>query len=59
MTGIVGGCFDPPTFWYDITRGVFTRSREEFCTIDAPATHETHRVYAPKSKDDPRLSGGP
>ena len=58
MTGIAGGCFDPPTFWYDITREVFTRSKAKFCTIDAQATHETHPVYAPKSKDDPRLSGG-
>ena len=49
MTGIAGGYFDTPTFWYGITCEVFTRSKADFCTIDAPACHKTHPVYAPKS----------
>jgi hypothetical protein len=26
MTGVAGGSFDPPTFWYEINREVFCRS---------------------------------
>lgn len=31
--GIAGGTFDPPTFWYDIERLVFARSKPDWLTI--------------------------
>lgn len=56
--GVSGGCFDPPTFWFDIDREVFTRSKAEFCTIDAKETFELHPNFAPKFQDQSRLDGG-
>ena len=57
MVGIAGGTFDPPTFWYDLHREVFTRTKAAFCEIDAPETHNTHPAYLPEERDDPRLRG--
>lgn len=31
--GIAGGTFDQPTFWYELERYVFTRSKPEWLTI--------------------------
>jgi hypothetical protein len=31
--GIAGGTFDPPTFWYDLERFVFARSKPDWLTI--------------------------
>jgi hypothetical protein len=31
--GIAGGTFDPPTFWYDLERFVFARSKPPWLTI--------------------------
>lgn len=56
--GISGGCFDPPTFWFDIDREVFTRSKARFCMIEAKETFELHPNFAPKFQDHPRLDGG-
>ena len=39
ITGTAGGTYDPPTFWYDITREIYTRSKADFCIIDAPETY--------------------
>ena len=58
LTGVAGGCFDPPPFWYPLTREVFARSRAPFCTIEAPHHLDTHPSYSPKHSDPPRLDGG-
>ena len=58
LKGTAGGTYDPPSFWYDVNREVFTRTKAEFCSINAPETHETHSFYSPSNnKDEPRLSG--
>lgn len=58
LIGVSGGCFDPPTFWYDITREVFARSRAGFCSVEAAESLATHPAYRPSDLDEPRLSGG-
>ncbi len=58
VVGTSGGCYDPPTFWYNVDREVFSRPRAHFCTMDAAETHETHPSYDPKFADDQRLDGG-
>jgi hypothetical protein len=57
LQGTAGGCYDPPTFWYDVTRELFTRSKADFCTIEAPEHHDTHPAYSPNSADPARLDG--
>jgi len=57
LIGVAGGCFDPPAFWYSLTREVFTRSRAPFCTIEVPHHLETHPAHAPRHPDPPRLDG--
>ena len=58
LLGIAGGCFDPPTFWFDVTRELFTRNRAGFCTIEAPVQHATHPAYRPLRPDAGRLDSG-
>ena len=58
MTGIGGGTFDPPTFWYDIEREVFTRSKAEFCHISVPESYNESPIYNPVRRDSGRLKGG-
>ena len=55
--GISGGTFDPPSFWYDIDREVFTRSRAEFISINSPEQCETHPAFDPVHRDPARLIG--
>ena len=57
LKGVAGGTFDPPTFWFQLTRSVFSRSKASFCEIIAPEKHETHPDYAPLKQDEERLSG--
>ena len=57
LKGTAGGTYDPPTFWYDVHREVFTRTKAEFCSIDAPETNNTQSVYSPIKNDEPRLNG--
>ncbi|MBV7379183.1 GFA family protein [Maritimibacter dapengensis] len=45
---IAGGTFDPPTFWYDVDREVFTRSQAPFVSLSVSHSHETTQAYAPK-----------
>ena len=44
LKGVAGGTFDPPTFWFQLTRSVFSRSKASFCEIIAPEEHETHQI---------------
>ena len=47
--GIAGGTFDPPTFWYDITAEVFTRSKAHFIgKIPSKRKSETIYYYSPQ-----------
>ena len=51
--GIAGGTFDPPTFWYDITAEVFTRSKAHFIgNIPSKRKSETIYYYSPKIKEE-------
>ena len=47
LVGIAGGTFDPPTFWFDVTREIFTRTRAPFLTQDLPDSSETSASYVP------------
>ena len=58
LVGIAGGTFDPPTFWYELGREVFTRSKADFCQIDAPESYEDSPIYKPIKRDDGHLKGG-
>lgn len=56
MTGVAGGAYDPPTFWYEVKREVFTRTRAPFvCTSIADAS-ETSSGYKPVHPDAPHLT---
>lgn len=58
LTGVAGGTFDPPTFWYDVKREVFTRSRAPFIHTDIDDQSDTSAAYAPVNTDSGALSGG-
>jgi hypothetical protein len=58
LTGVAGGTFDPPTFWYPISREIFTRSAAPFVHTDLPEKHETTASYAPVRQDTENLRGG-
>lgn len=58
LVGIAGGTFDPPTFWYELDREVFTRSKANFCQIKSPKSFEESPIYKPIKRDDGHLKGG-
>jgi hypothetical protein len=47
LIGVAGGCFDDETFWYEVDREVFCRSKAHFVEIDTPASMETSPRYKP------------
>ena len=55
---IAGATFDPPTFWHDVEREVFTRSKEKFCEISMPESYNGGPIYNPVRRDSGRLNGG-
>jgi hypothetical protein len=57
LTGVAGGSYDPPTFWYDVKREVFTRSAAPFLTCDIADTSPTSSSYAPVQPDPVALNG--
>ena len=57
MTGIGGGTFDPPTFWYKIKREVFCRSKAYFSKNEINTKFETSPTFT-KMKDDPPRKRG-
>ncbi|MBN8292925.1 GFA family protein [Rhodobacter sp. NTK016B] len=60
LTGIAGGTFDPPTFWYDIRREVFARSRAPFLAPNADiASFDTSSSHNPVIVEQPSRLGGP
>ncbi|MAM61554.1 GFA family protein [Maritimibacter sp. UBA3975] len=38
---VAGGTFDPPTFWFDVGREIFTRSKAPFVHLDVAESDET------------------
>ncbi|WP_370224154.1 GFA family protein [Pararhodobacter marinus] len=59
LTGIAGGTFDPPTFWYDIRREVYARSRAPFLAPnDAIASFDTSNSHNPVLVEKPSRVGG-
>lgn len=59
LTAVAGGSFDPPSFWFDVKREVFTRSKAPFVNLCLEAAFETSSSYEPRGKDAPRLDGAP
>ena len=57
MMAVGGGTFDPPTFWYDVEKEIFCRSRAEFVDTNVSEKLETGPVYQPKNEEDHRLNG--
>ena len=53
QVGVAGGTFDPPTFWYDITAEVFTRSKAHFVS-DIPSQRKSKTIYyySPKKNEE-------
>ena len=57
LTGIAGGTFDPPSFWYELKREVFTRTQAPFVQIDAIEKFETSAAFCPVQADPTHLRG--
>ncbi len=57
LVGVAGGTFDPPTFWYEVKREIFTRSAAPFVRNDLAEHHETTASYAPVRLDPAALRG--
>lgn len=57
LTGVAAGSFDPPSFWFDVPREVFTRTQAPFVHTDIADTSETSSSYTPAGADDARLRG--
>ena len=53
-TAIAVGTFDPPSFWFDIDREIFTRTKADFVHIDAENKFETSGTYKPVKEDEVR-----
>ena len=59
LTGVTAGTLDPPTFWFELDREAFMRSKATFVgDIIAKETHETTAYYAPKIDEPKRRKGG-
>ena len=59
LSGICTGTFDTPTFWFDLNREVFKRSKAHFVgEITAKDSHKTIGYYSPKLREDIRKHGG-
>lgn len=57
LIGIAAGSFDPPSFWFPISREIFTRSAAPFVHTDLPEKSETTASYAPVQADPAALRG--
>ena len=57
LTGVGGGTFDPPTFWYEVGQEIFCRSKAEFLNTDIKERFDTGPVYKPVNKEGLRLKG--
>ena len=50
-TAIAVGTFDPPSFWFDINREIFLRTKAPFVEIYAENNFETSGTYKPVIED--------
>ena len=57
LIGIAAGSFDPPSFWFPISREIFTRSAAPFVQTDLPEKFDTTASYAPVQADPAALRG--
>ncbi len=58
LVGIAGGSFDPPSFWYEISREIFTRSKAPFVNLELSEHMDTTASYAPcRDETGPRNGG--
>jgi hypothetical protein len=57
LIGIAAGSFDPPSFWFPLSREIFTRSAAPFVHTDLPDKHATTASYAPVQADPAALRG--
>jgi len=57
-TGVAGGTFDSPIFWYELSGEVFMRSKGHFVVeINAPRKMDTFPNYDPKGAAEVRTDG--
>ena len=57
MMAVGGGTFDPPTFWYDVEKEIFCRSKADFVDTTVTDKFDTGPVYLHQESEDPRLKG--
>jgi len=57
LVGVAGGTFDPPTFWFEVKREIFTRSAAPFVHTDLTDRFETTASYRPVKIDGAALQG--
>ena len=55
-TGVAGGSFDPPTFWYDMQVEVFCRSSAPWVNTSIDEKHDTSGIYKPVNSEADHLS---
>ena len=59
LTGVTAGTLNPPTFWFELDREAFMRSKATFVgDINAKETQETIAYYAPQIDEPKRRKGG-
>lgn len=58
LIGVAAGTFDPPSFWFPLSREIFTRSAAPFVHTDLPEKSVTTASYAPVQHDPAPLRGG-
>jgi hypothetical protein len=57
LTAIAAATFDPPSFWFDVSGEIFTRSKAPYIDIKCNEHFETSPTYNPAKKDDDRFDG--
>ena len=58
LIAVAGGSYDPPSFWFDIEKEIFKRTKAKFVSITSCTLHhKTSPTYNPKTKDIARLDG--
>ena len=53
-TAIAAGTFDPTSFWFDVNREIFMRTKADFVEINAPNKFQTSGTYKPIKEDEDR-----
>ena len=57
LVGVGGGTFDPPTFWYEVEREVFCRSKAKFIKTEVKEKFTSAPGYKTRINDEVRLKG--